>query len=39
MALVLKADQDVTHGFVVRVMDIVKRSGVKKLIIGTKLGK
>jgi biopolymer transport protein ExbD len=39
MALVLKADQDVTHGFVVRVMDIVKRSGVKKLIIGTKLDK
>jgi len=39
MALVLKADQDITHGFVVRVMDIVKRSGVKKLIIGTKLEK
>jgi biopolymer transport protein ExbD len=35
-ALVLKADQDVTHGFVVKVMDIAKRSGVKKLIIGTK---
>jgi biopolymer transport protein ExbD len=39
MALVLKADQDVSHGFVVRVMDIVKRCGVKKLIIGTKLEK
>ena len=36
-ALVLKADQDVSHGIVVKVMDIVKRSGVKKLIIGTKL--
>lgn len=37
MALVLNADQEVSHGFVVRVMDIAKRSGVKKLIIGTKL--
>jgi len=36
-ALVLKADQDVSHGTVVRVMDITKQSGVKKLIIGTKL--
>ena len=36
-ALVLKADQDVSHGVVVRIMDIVKKSGVKKLIIGTKL--
>ena len=36
-ALILKADQDVTHGIVVRIMDIVKQSGVKKLIIGTKL--
>jgi biopolymer transport protein ExbD len=38
-ALILKADQDVTHGQVVKVMDIVKRCGVKKLIIGTKLEK
>jgi biopolymer transport protein ExbD len=38
-ALVLKADRDVTHGFVVKVMDIAKRSGVKKLIIGTKFEK
>ena len=38
-ALILKADKDVTHGQVVKVMDIVKRSGVKKLIIGTKLEK
>ena len=36
-ALILKADQDVSHGIVVKVMDSVKRSGVKKLIIGTKL--
>ncbi len=36
-ALILKADQDVSHGIVVRIMDIVKQSGVKKLIIGTKL--
>jgi biopolymer transport protein ExbD len=36
-ALVLKADQDVSHGIVVKIMDIVKKSGVKKLIIGTKL--
>ncbi len=33
--LILKADQDVSHGLVVRLMDIVKRSGVKKLVIGT----
>jgi biopolymer transport protein ExbD len=39
MALVLKADQEVSHGFVVKIMDIAKRSGVKKLIIGTKLEK
>jgi len=36
-ALVLKADQDVTHGTVVRIMDIIKKAGVKKLVIGTKL--
>lgn len=36
-AIILKADQDVSHGIVVRLMDIVKRSGVKKLVIGTKL--
>lgn len=38
-ALVLKADQDVSHGIVVKVMDIAKRSGIRKLIIGTKLEK
>lgn len=36
-ALILKADQNVTHGLVVKAMDIVKKAGVKKLIIGTKL--
>lgn len=36
-ALILKADRDVSHGTVVKVMDAVKKSGVKKLIIGTKL--
>ncbi len=36
-ALILKADQDVSHGIVVRIMDISKQSGVRKLIIGTKL--
>ena len=35
-SLVLKADQDISHGLVVRVMDMAKRGGVKKLIIGTK---
>mgnify|MGYP001129212691 CR=1 FL=1 len=36
-AVTLKADQDISHGLVVRIMDIMKKSGVKKLIIGTKL--
>jgi biopolymer transport protein ExbD len=35
-ALVLKADQEISHGLVVRVMDLAKRAGVRKLIIGTK---
>lgn len=35
-ALVLKADQEISHGLVVSVMDMAKRGGVKKLIIGTK---
>ncbi len=35
-ALVLKADQAVSHGLVVRVMDLAKRGGVRKLVIGTK---
>lgn len=36
-AVTLKADQDISHGLVVRLMDIMKKSGIKKLIIGTKL--
>ena len=36
-ALILKADQDVSHGLVVQIMDVAKNSGVKKLVIGTKL--
>jgi biopolymer transport protein ExbD len=36
-SLILKADQDVSHGIIVRIMDISRQSGVKKLIIGTKL--
>ena len=35
-ALVLKADQEITHGLVVRIMDMARRGGIKKLIIGTK---
>jgi len=35
-ALVLKADQEISHGLVVRIMDMAKRGGIKKLIIGTK---
>lgn len=38
-ALVLKADEEVSHGAVVKIMDAVKRSGVKKLVIGTRLNK
>ena len=36
-ALVLKADTEASHGLVVRVMDIAKKAGVKKLVIGTKM--
>ena len=36
-AVILKADQEVSHGLVVRLMDIVKKSGAKKLVIGTRL--
>ncbi|HSG29599.1 MAG TPA: biopolymer transporter ExbD, partial [Candidatus Krumholzibacterium sp.] len=34
--LVLKADRTVQHGTVIRVMDIAKRAGLKKLVVGTK---
>jgi len=36
-ALILKADRNVPHGVVVRAMDISGQSGVKRLIIGTRL--
>ena len=36
-AIILKADNNASHGVVVRVMDIIKRGGVKKLVIGTKI--
>ncbi len=35
--LILKADKDVNYGLVVEVMDAVKNSGLKKLIIGTQI--
>jgi len=38
-SLILKADRDVTHGAVVKIMDLVRKGGVKKLIIGTKTQK
>jgi biopolymer transport protein ExbD len=34
--LVLKADKTVQHGTVVTVMDIAKRAGLKKLVVGTR---
>lgn len=37
--LVLKADKTVQHGTVVRVMDIAKRVGLKKLVVGTRIEK
>lgn len=36
-ALILKADKDVNYGLVVGVMDAVKNSGIKKLIVGTRI--
>ena len=35
--LILKADKHVTHGKVVKVMDIAKLSGLEKIIIATKI--
>ncbi len=34
--LVLNADKTVQHGLVVRVMDIARRAGMKRLVVGTK---
>ena len=36
-ALTLKADKEVSHGTVVELMDIARGSGVKKLVIATKI--
>ncbi len=36
--VVLKADTQVTHGAVIRVLDIVKGAGVKKLVVSTTPG-
>ncbi len=38
-SLVLKADKNVPHGTVVKVMDIAKLSGLEKLIIATRVEK
>lgn len=35
--LVLKADKAVEHGLVVQIMDIAKRNGLKKIVIGTRV--
>jgi len=35
--LTLKADRAVQHGTVVRVMDIAKRVGLRKLVVGTRM--
>ena len=35
--LILMADTNVPHGTVVKVMDMAKRAGLKKLVVGTKI--
>jgi len=37
-SLILKGDANISYGKVVKIMDIVKKSGVKKLIISTRQG-
>lgn len=37
--LIIKADKDVRHGMVVKIMDIAKLNGVKKLAIATEVKK
>ena len=34
--LVLKADKSAAHGLIVQVMDVARRNGLKKIVIGTK---
>jgi biopolymer transport protein ExbD len=35
--LTLKADREVTHGLVVKIMDLAKQNGIKKLVIATRI--
>ena len=35
--LILKADQATQHGLIVHVMDIAKRNGLQKIVIGTRI--
>ena len=35
--ITLKADEKVRYGFVVEIMDIIKKSGIQKLILATRL--
>jgi len=35
--LVLKADRETEHGVIVQIMDIAKRNGLKKIVIGTRI--
>ena len=35
--LVLKADKETEHGLIVQIMDIAKRSGLTKIVIGTRI--
>ncbi len=37
-SLILKGDTNIPYGKIVKIMDIVKKSGVKKLIIATRQG-
>ncbi|MBN2001030.1 biopolymer transporter ExbD [candidate division KSB1 bacterium] len=35
--IILKADKESAHGLIVQVMDISKRNGLEKIVIGTKI--
>jgi len=35
--LILKADKSTKHGLIVQIMDIAKRSGLQKIVIGTQI--
>jgi len=35
--LILKADKATEHGLIIKIMDIAKRSGLKKIVIGTQI--